>query len=98
MKPIIIKKYSNRRLYHTEKKCYITLDQVAQVIRDGETVKIIDNESKQDITQEALLQIIMSISQGLFSSQLLHDLIRLQREKPARVFRVLSASWSGTFR
>ena len=80
--PIVIKKYANRRLYHTGQKSYITLEQLAKLIRDGNDVKVIDNQSKKDITQDTLLQIILYDKKpnSLFSSTVLHQLIRLQEE------------------
>jgi polyhydroxyalkanoate synthesis repressor PhaR len=78
--PVVIKKYSNRRLYHTEEKRYITLEEVAQLIRQGQEVRVMDHQTQEDITQETLVQIILSdnSSYALFSSSLLHEMIRLQ--------------------
>lgn len=54
----IIKRYSNRKLYDTELSTYITLDEVQAMVKDGEDVRIIDNETKEDITNVTLAQII----------------------------------------
>jgi polyhydroxyalkanoate synthesis repressor PhaR len=54
----IIKRYANRKLYDTEHSCYVTLDQIAELIRKGVDVKIIDNNSKDDLTSVTLTQII----------------------------------------
>jgi polyhydroxyalkanoate synthesis repressor PhaR len=54
----IIKRYSNRKLYDTERSKYVTLDEIAQMIKAGEEVTIIDNESKEDLTSVTLTQII----------------------------------------
>ena len=75
---ILIKKYSNRRLYHTEEKRYITQEDLTKIIQQDQEVSIIDNDTKKDITEETLMQIILNNFQGLFSSTLLHQLIRLQ--------------------
>ncbi|MCK6550814.1 polyhydroxyalkanoate synthesis regulator DNA-binding domain-containing protein [Myxococcota bacterium] len=56
--PKIIKRYSNRKLYDTERSKYVTLDEIAQMIKAGEEVTIIDNESKEDLTSVTLTQII----------------------------------------
>ena len=85
-KRITIKKYTNRRLYHTEEKRYITLEQLLQIIRNGDDVEVIDNQTKKDITQETLMQLIVSESQGLFSTQLLHDMIQIQGENFEKFF------------
>ena len=55
---IIITKYSSRRLYNTQTSEYVTLDQIAEFIRDGEEVQIIDKETNEDVTNQYLLQII----------------------------------------
>lgn len=56
---IVIKRYSNRKLYDTFSRCYITLEGVARLIRQGNTVKIIDNETEEDLTAVTLMQIIL---------------------------------------
>lgn len=55
---IIITKYSSRRLYNTKTSEYVTLDQIAEFIRDGKEVQIIDKETNEDVTNQYLLQII----------------------------------------
>ena len=55
---IIITKYSSRRLYNTQTSAYVTLDQIAEFIRDGKEVQIIDKETNEDVTNQYLLQII----------------------------------------
>src|SRR6187431_903788 len=54
----IIKRYSNRKLYDTKGSTYVTLLQIAQMIRDGENVQIIDNATKEDKTDVTLALII----------------------------------------
>jgi len=54
----IIKRYANRKLYDTQNSRYVTLDQIAEMIRGGEDVKIVDNNSKEDLTAFTLAQII----------------------------------------
>jgi polyhydroxyalkanoate synthesis repressor PhaR len=56
--PRVIKRYANRKLYDTQRSRYVTLDQIAEMIRGGEDVKIIDNTSKEDLTTITLAQII----------------------------------------
>lgn len=56
--PKIIKRYSNRKLYDTERSKYVTLDEIAKMIKAGEEVTIIDNETKEDLTSVTLTQII----------------------------------------
>lgn len=54
----IIKRYQNRKLYDTQQSCYVTLDDIAKMIRSSEEVMVIDNKSKNDITAATLTQII----------------------------------------
>lgn len=54
----IIKRYANRKLYDTKESRYVTLDQIAEMIRQGEDVKVVDNNSKEDLTSVTLAQII----------------------------------------
>ena len=54
----IIKRYSNRKLYDTKDSRYVTLLQIAEMVRTGEEVQIIDNNTKEDLTEVTLAQII----------------------------------------
>ena len=54
----IIKRYQNRKLYDTQQSCYVTLDDIAKMIRSSEDVMVIDNKTKNDITAATMTQII----------------------------------------
>ena len=54
----VVKRYANRKLYDTQRSRYVTLDQIAEMIRSGEDVKIVDNNTKEDLTAITLAQII----------------------------------------
>lgn len=54
----LIKRYTNRKLYDTERSCYVTLDEIAEMVRDGEEVQIIDNRTGDDLTTVTLAQIV----------------------------------------
>jgi polyhydroxyalkanoate synthesis repressor PhaR len=56
--PRVIKRYANRKLYDTQHSCYVTLEQIAEMIREGEDVRIVDNNTKEDLTSVTLAQII----------------------------------------
>ena len=56
--PRIIKRYANRKLYDTEHSRYVTLDQISEMIRNGDDVQIVDNKTKEDLTTVTLAQII----------------------------------------
>jgi len=59
MEEYIIKKYSNRKLYDVKEKKYVNLSEISRLIREGAEVKVIDNETKEDITSLILAQIIV---------------------------------------
>jgi polyhydroxyalkanoate synthesis repressor PhaR len=54
----IIKRYQNRKLYDTDASCYVTLDEIAEMIQQGEDVTVVDNRNQKDITAATLTQII----------------------------------------
>lgn len=56
--PVIIKKYANRRLYNTARSSYVTLDHLAEMVRDGDDFVVRDAKSGEDITRSVLTQII----------------------------------------
>ncbi len=56
--PKVIKRYTNRKLYDTVESRYVTLDEIAEMIKAGTEVKIIDNRTKDDLTSVTLAQII----------------------------------------
>ena len=57
--PVIVKKYANRRLYNTRSSSYITLDDLARMVREGVEFKVLDAKTGSDITHQILTQIIM---------------------------------------
>jgi len=54
----VIKRYQNRKLYDTDASCYVTLDEIAEMIQQGEEVSVVDNRNQKDITAATLTQII----------------------------------------
>ncbi len=78
-KPLLIKRYASRRLYNTETSDYVTLDDIAEFIRDGRDVQIIDLKSGDDLTRQYLLQIIAeheSRGENVLPVNVLNDLVR----------------------
>ena len=57
-KPIVIKKYANRRLYNTATSSYVTLDHLSRMVKDGTEFVVFDAKSNEDITRSVLTQII----------------------------------------
>ena len=76
--PKVIKRYTNRKLYDTVESRYVTLDEIAEMIKGGTEVKIIDNRSKEDLTSVTLAQIIFEEEkkQSQMPLALLREIIR----------------------
>lgn len=80
----IIKKYPNRRLYDTELRCYITLDDVKELVLEQVELKIVDAKTNKDLTQSTLLQIIAEQEETMtpiFTTGLLQQFIRFYHAK-----------------
>ncbi len=76
---ISLKKYSNRRLYDTEKSVYVTLNEVAEMVKQGRWVEVVDVDSGEDVTAFVLTQIVMEEAKKkntLLPVPLLHLVIR----------------------
>lgn len=77
--PRIIKKYPNRRLYDTEISSYITLEEIRQLVLDGEVFEVRDAKTGDELTRSVLLQIITEYEdrgQPMFTTNLLSQIIR----------------------
>lgn len=76
----ILRKYTNRRLYDTSRSCYVTLEDVKQLVMNGETFQVQDSKTGQDLTRNILLQIISEQEADgggtLLTNQVLQQLIR----------------------
>lgn len=59
-KIITIKRYSNRKLYDTSQSRYITLSELGELIRRGENIEVIDNDTKADLTEMTLAQVLIA--------------------------------------
>src|SRR5512143_1844718 len=81
--PKIIKRYTNRKLYDTVESRYVTLDEIAEMIKGGQEVKVVDNRTKEDLTSVTLAQIIFEEEKktSKMSLRMLRDLIRHGGEK-----------------
>lgn len=79
MAAILIKKYGNRRLYDTARSRYVTLEELAETIRDGADVRVVDAKTHADLTQATLTQIIIESrnAAAMLPVPLLTQLIRL---------------------
>ncbi len=93
-----IKKYANRKLYHTNRKQYITLEGIAALIQAGEPVQVLDNETGDDITAGILTQVVLQArnSSDRLPTQVLTGLIRAGGDRIAGVGRTLMSTFGGT--
>ncbi len=76
----IIKRYENRKLYDTEARKYVSLEELATLIREGIDIQVIDKSTEQDITAQTLTQVIFEEGKkgrNPLSKEMLHDVIRL---------------------
>ena len=96
---VVIKKYANRRLYNTQSSSYVTLDHLAQMVREGHDFVVFDARTNEDITRSVLTQIIFdeeSRGQNLLPLQFLRQLIRFYGDSmQAFVPSYLEASLDG---
>ncbi|HTU02395.1 MAG TPA: polyhydroxyalkanoate synthesis repressor PhaR [Candidatus Sulfotelmatobacter sp.] len=56
---VLIKRYENRKLYDTSRSVYVTLEDIAQLIRDGKEIKVVDAKTNEDLTKNTLALIIL---------------------------------------
>lgn len=95
----LIKRYSNRKLYDTERSCYVTLDEIAEMVREGEEVSIVDNKTGEDLTTVTLAQIVYEAEKKdkrLLPLQSLRLIIQSPTEFLARVTRPVQEFQKGT--
>jgi polyhydroxyalkanoate synthesis repressor PhaR len=74
-----IKRYPNRKLYDVDARAYVSLEEIAALVRAGETVQVLDHASGDDITAQTLTQVILDEGKrgaSLLPTDLLHGLLR----------------------
>ncbi len=89
----LIKRYSNRKLYDTERSSYVTLEEISQMVRDGSELRIVDNKSGEDITSVTLAQIVFEQEKKdkrTLPMQALRDMIRSPSDFISRLSRDVS--------
>lgn len=97
---ITIKKYANRRLYNTGTSTYVTLDDLAKMVKDGVEFQVFDAKSNEDITHIVLTQILLEQESkpgnGILPVEFLRKVISLYDDQcPEQRNEVLEASLSG---
>ncbi len=86
--PIVIKKYENRRLYDTRSSRYVNLEGVAEMVRSGEDIQVVDSKTGEDVTRHVLTQIIVDGAKDPDQGppiEFLRDLVRA-RDQAGRDF------------
>jgi len=84
-----IKRYSNRKLYDTERSCYVTLDDISVMITAGEEVRVVNNSDGEDLTSVTLAQIIYESEKkkNFMPLGLLRNLIQQKGEAFGQIYR-----------
>ncbi len=80
---LVIKRHGNRRLYNTETKGYISYDELAELVRDGRDLKVIDSTSKADVTKAVLIQVILEEEKNkktILPTEFLFQILRSREE------------------
>jgi len=75
----LIKRYGSRKLYDTEESRYVSLEELGSWVRQGQQVRVIDNDTSEDVSAQTLTQVILEDGKrgsSFLPSELLHELIR----------------------
>jgi polyhydroxyalkanoate synthesis repressor PhaR len=104
-KPVIIKKYENRRLYNTETSQYINQEQIAQLVRDGHDLRVIDVATGDDITRLILAQIVLEDARtpdSVFPLDVLRQMVlasgKATQENALRYFKTMMDMYQTAYR
>ena len=75
----LIKRYESRKLYDTEESRYVSLDEIAEWVREGQEIRVVDNASSEDVTAQTLAQVILGEGRdgrSKIPTEVMHDLVR----------------------
>jgi polyhydroxyalkanoate synthesis repressor PhaR len=89
--PRLIKRYGNRKMYDTQESRYVTLDNVAELVRGGEDLRIIDNDTGEDLTAVTFAQVIFEEAKRTNGFLGLPVLRRIIQQGGAAVQEILSS-------
>ena len=103
--PLIIKKYENRRLYNTLTSQYINQEQVAQLVREGHDVRVLDAATGEDITRLVLAQIVLDdakLPDSVFPLDVLRQMIvasgKATQENALRYMKAMMEMYQSAYR
>lgn len=91
----VIKRYANRKLYDTESRRYVTVDEIADMVRMGDDVTVVDHVTGEDMTTLFLIQAMIAQerrSGGFLSGEFLSDMLRAGRHTVSQLYENFSAS------
>ncbi|MFZ0592252.1 MAG: polyhydroxyalkanoate synthesis regulator DNA-binding domain-containing protein [Bryobacteraceae bacterium] len=102
---VVIKKYENRRLYDTSNSRYVNLDDIAQMVREGTEIRVIDAATGEDLTRLVLTQIIMEsakVPDSAFPVDMLRQMViasgRLSQEGLRAYMKTMLDLYQNTYR
>lgn len=99
---LLIKRYGNRRLYNTETRAYVNYEDLIQLIRDGQNIKVIDSTSKEDVTKAVLIHLVLEEEKNkntILPTEFLFQLLRAREESMQDFFKNhLAASFNAYLR
>ena len=102
---VIIKKYENRRLYDSTNSRYVNLEDIAQMVRDGADVQVVDAASGEDLTRQVLTQIIAEnakVPNSAFPLDLLRQMVvatgRMGEEGLMGYMKAMSQMYQNTYK
>ncbi len=87
---LIIKRYGNRRLYNTETRAYVNYEELAELVRDGQDIKVVDSTTKEDVTKAVLIQVILEEEKNkktILPTEFLFQLLRSREESVQDFFK-----------
>lgn len=80
---IVIKRHGNRRLYNTRSKSYVGYAELAELVRDGHDIKVVDSTTKEDVTKAVLIQVILDEEKNkktILPTEFLFQILRSREE------------------
>lgn len=96
---VVVKRYSNRKMYDTSAKRYITLEEISSLVRDGAEVKVIDNQTGEDITGVTLSQIVVEKErrhEGILPRTFFTEVLQKSGRTMIDTAKRLVSGWFGT--
>ncbi len=87
---LVIKRHGNRRLYNTETKGYISFEDLAELVREGRDLRVVDSTTKDDVTKAVLIQVILEEEKNkrtILPTEFLFQILRTREESVQDFFK-----------